>query len=781
MPNLFPQLEREEPGARAGRFVRVAVERGIDAEGTGEGLTYRATAADLAVGQRVIVPLGRGNRPTAGIIVAVGGAELLGDVAPGRVKPITQAMPSRLPARLVELAQWMADYYVCPLGMVLATMLPAAVKHGVGLTTRVEVEPAKGEDAAIVLESNRLTPSARRAWEALTELADGWPAEPKALASRLGLKNLGPLNRLLDLGLLRRVERQVVRTRMPWEKLQLQAPPPPLSLTRPQREIAEGIGGALGSFSVHLIRGVTGSGKTEVYMQVIRRAIDAGRTALVLVPEIALTPQAAGRFHQRFGGAGGIAVLHSGLTASERHRQWSLAASGGSVVIVGARSAVFAPVERLGVIVVDEEHATDYKQDQAPRYHGRDVAIKRAQMEKCPVILGSATPSLESWANARAGRYRLWELADRVGGGRLPRVEIVDLAAERRQFGGQRRGFQAVGHRMEAALRATLAEGGQAILLLNRRGHSSYISCPNAACGWCMGCEYCDASMVLHRVSGPVGGEVVRCHHCLAEQMVPRQCPLCAKRLIALGVGTQRLEEELLEKLGTEAGLASGSTMVRVDGDTMRTARDYFRVLARFGAGEVKLLLGTQMIAKGLDFPNVRLVGVINADTGLALPDFRASERTFQLVSQVAGRAGRGEHPGLVIVQTVNPRERAIERAAMHDYVGFAEAELAIRTRAGLPPATRMARIVVRDESHERAGAHAAEIAAVVRRAAPRLRLLGPGPCPIARIAGLFRYGLELIAPTARDLHTALAAARKTGKLRSDATTAVDVDPVALM
>lgn len=781
MQNLFPQLDSETLPDADGRYVRVAVERGIDAEGAGEGLTYGAGALELAIGQRVAVPLGKGNRPAAGIVVAVGGVELIGEVAPARVKAVAKAMPSLLPERLVELAKWMSDYYCCPLGMVLAGMMPAAVKRGVGLTTKIEVRPAAPESTGVILESARLTPSARKAWADLTALTTSWPMAPRALATRLGLKNLAPINRLLALGLLIRVERQFVKTRLPWQQNMLSAPPPPVALTADQNRIAAGIGSTLGSFAVHLLRGVTGSGKTEVYMQVIRRAIDAGRSAMVMVPEISLTPQTAGRFFERFGSDGAVAVLHSGLSASERHRQWAVAASGQAVVVVGARSAVFAPVEKLGVIVVDEEHASDYKQDQLPRYHGRDVAIKRAQMERCPVVLGSATPSLESWANARAGKYQLWELNQRVGGGQLPPVEVVDLAEERRRTGGERRWFQAIGGRLESALRETLSGGGQAILLLNRRGHSSYICCPNAACGWVMGCDHCDASMVLHRVHGPVGGEVVRCHHCLAEQIVPRMCPVCGRRVLALGVGTQKLEEELLEKLGAACDLDPGRTMVRVDGDTMKTAKDYFAVLDRFARGEVKLLLGTQMIAKGLDFPNVRLVGVINADTGLSLPDFRAAERTFQLVSQVAGRAGRGERPGLVIVQTVNPGERAIALASKHDYVGFAEGELTVRRRAGLPPAARMARVVVRDESHEKALRQAEEVATALRAAAPKLRLIGPGPCPVARIAGQFRFGIELIAPSAAELHRALASARSAGKLRSDAHTAVDVDPVALM
>jgi primosomal protein N' (replication factor Y) len=442
-------------------------------------------------------------------------------------------------------------------------------------------------------------------------------------------------------------------------------------------------------------------------------------------------------------------------------------------------------MERLGLIIVDEEHATDYKQDQLPRYNARDVAIKRGQIEGCPVLLGSATPSLESFSNAtELSRYRLWELPERVGGGRLPKVEIVDLALERKALAqtGQAdpRQLSPLGRRLEQSLRDTLSAGGQAILLLNRRGYSSYICCPSSQCGWVMNCDHCDAAMVLHRWGGGAVSEHLRCHHCLAEQLVPRQCPQCGRKTITLGAGTQRLEEDLASKFADL--LEPGVSMRRVDGDTMRTARDYFDVLGRFAAGQIRLLLGTQMIAKGLDFPNVRLVGVINADTALSIPDFRAAERTFQLVSQVAGRTGRGSEPGLVIVQTMNPQEPAIRLAAGHDYVSFARHELKIRQRAGLPPASRMARIVVRDKNHDQAKARAEALAELLQAAmTPGSRLIGPAPCPIARIAGQFRFGLELIAPRAGDLNAALSRVRAQGLLKSDAGTAVDVDPVALM
>lgn len=783
--------ERRPPAC----YARVVVERGIDDRGGIEGLTYACADADLAVGERVEAPLGRGGTISGGVVVAVGGPELLGSVAADKIKWISRRAGFGLTPPLLELARWLAAYYCTPLGLVLATMLPAAVKQGVGRRQEARLSRAATTEAE-VKAAGRLTPALRRAWDAIAALAeDEFPIAPLNLAAKVGPGSMRSIRRLTSMGLLAASTESVVRVRGDAVAGLLSGTrgvePTP---TPEQAAIIEGIGADVEArrFGVHLVRGVTGSGKTEVYIRVIRRALLAGRDAVVLVPEIALTPQTEEWFRARLGSGAdgvGVAVLHSGLSASRRNSEWQRAASGAARVIVGPRSAVFAPVRNLGVLVVDEEHEGSYKHEQLPRYHARDVAIKRGQIEGCPVVLGSATPSLESWSNATAAtptstpRYRLWELTRRVGGqGRMPEVRVVDMAEERRMRAlepgdGWRR---QIGPTLERAIAETLDEGGQVILLLNRRGFANHICCVSPACGWVLECDDCDAKLVFHKDRTLPKGGTVRCHHCLTEQLLPKACPWCGRAAATLGTGTQRIEEELVARFGPTHGLAEGTTLLRVDADTMGRAQDYFDALSRFGRGEVRLIVGTQMIAKGLDFPNVRLVGVVSADTALSLPDFRAGERTFQLVSQVAGRAGRGEHAGRVVVQTFAPEDEAILAAAAHDFPRYASAELALRRAHALPPATRMVRVVCRDVDAESARSRAAELAGLLKEHAG-LRVAGPMEAPIARIATHHRWEVQAFAEKAGPLQAALTSVRSRGLLKSDSRTAVDVDPVSLL
>lgn len=778
--------QRSTPVASFARYAVVAVERSIDrvSIATSDGLTYGVSdGMAVEVGQRVLVPLGRGDNPkcVGGYVVAVGGAELLGGLPVQRVKAIANVERSAMTPALVELAKWIGGYYVTPLGMVLASMVPSAVKRAVGTRKADLVRPAPAFDAG-TLPARR-----QRLLELVRALpADRFPVGVLELAALVQVKTKGPILSLVEAGALLVETREFVHSAAlaGSAPFTLETPPVP---TSDQSRVEGAIAGTLGDFAVHVIRGVTGSGKTEVYLRLIQRVLDAGRTAIVLVPEIALTPQTSERFTRRFG-ADVVAVLHSGLTASQRHAQWRRCEAGQARVVVGARSCVFAPLANLGLIVVDEEHDSSYKQDQLPRYHGRDVAVKRAQVEGCPCVLASATPSLESWVNTiegeggRPAKFTRHTMTTRATGAKMPRVQIVDMAEERRVRAMADRADalrqHLLGPTLERAMEGTLASGGQVMLLLNRRGFAHRIACPSTACGYMLMCSSCDAALVHHRHKAVAGG-LVRCHHCLTEQRVPTLCPTCGKKLTSLHTGTQSLEDEVSRKFAS-MGIVLGETMLRLDSDTMQHARDYHGALSRFAAGGVRVLVGTQMIAKGLDFPNVRLVGVVDADTALALPDFRAEERTFQLVSQVAGRAGRIGEQGLTIVQTHSPRNPAIVLAAEHDYEGFAAREWKVRLRAGLPPAARMARIVCRDKDSAKAR-EAAEMIAEALRASAGVSVSPPTECTISRIADHWRWEVRVIAPGAGPLRAALTQVRRQGLLVSDSRTAVDVDPVAVM
>ncbi|HRP63581.1 MAG TPA: primosomal protein N' [Phycisphaerales bacterium] len=784
MPSLFATENTQEAAHIA--LARVAVERGVDRYP--DGLTYAVPAAlaDLAPGERVIVPLGKANTPTAGYVVEISDETDTPESGRTKIKSILQRDPSatRLPVGLMSLAKWISTYYGAPIGMTLASMLPAAVKRGTGTVTRIVLD--LGDPLPL---GEKLPAAQKRVLETLASLpVESRPVEMRKLADLAGVKTTGPVRKLLERGLVEQSRKTAVEAA--WVEHARSAFPPfvPESLTAPQQRIVNEISPQLDKgFSIHLLYGVTGSGKTEVYIRLIEQTLATGRIALMLVPEISLTPQTGGRLIGRFPDHR-VAVLHSGLTAAQRHQQWQLAADGRAAIVLGARSAIFAPVQddRLGLIIVDEEHDGSYKQDQAPRYHGRDVAIRRAQLAGCPIVLGSATPSLESWFNATArseskARYALHRLDDRVPGAKLPKVHVVDFVREQRAHHDKR--VHLIGPTMLNALHRTLNAGSQALILLNRRGYANYIACPDHLCGYVMRCDQCDASMIYHlnRKGSGSGGlpGFVRCHHCLSEQKLPATCPDCGKKISTFGLGTQRVEEELLRDFPQ---LEEGQTLMRVDSDAMHGAKAFHDVLTRFGEGAIRVLLGTQMIAKGLDFPGVQLVGVINADTSINLPDFRAAERTFQLVSQVAGRSGRGVSPGVVIVQTFNPTSPAIRLAAAHDYVGFAQGELKFRAQSGLPPVKRMMRIVVRDDELAKCIAMSRRLADGLTRLSPKGVLVRPpAPCPISRIAGKHRHQVEVIAPTAREIQDLLAAARREEIIKPGAAMAVDVDPIALL
>ncbi len=513
------------------------------------------------------------------------------------------------------------------------------------------------------------------------------------------------------------------------------------------------------------MHGVTGSGKTEVYIQAIQEVLRFGRQAIVLVPEISLTPQTEARFRSRFGD---VALLHSHLTDAQRRRYWEQIADGRVSLVVGARSAIFAPTPNLGIIVLDEEHESSFKQDSAPRYNARDVALERARAEKIPLVLGSATPSLESWHRAQSGQFRLISLPSRVNDRPLPSVATIDLRNEYRD----RRSRGAISRQLYLAMDATLKDEGQIILLLNRRGYSTHIQCP--ACGMVLECPHCAIALTHHWQQ-----QIALCHYCDYQVKAPAVCPECSFEGIRYaGFGTQRLEAEVKARFPQH-------TCLRMDTDAMQKPGSHAQAFERFRAGEVRILVGTQMIAKGLDFPNVTLVGVINADTALHLPDFRAAERTFQLVTQVAGRTGRGDRGGRVLVQTFSPDHPAIAAAVRHDYNAFAAVELPIRESLGYPPFGSMVRLVVRGPAEVTTGQFADEVARRLRttldEAQCTARILGPAPAPIAKLRGHFRFQIQIQAGDGPSLRQAVRTATTDLKPPAEVLWMADIDPLDML
>ena len=517
-------------------------------------------------------------------------------------------------------------------------------------------------------------------------------------------------------------------------------------------------------FRTFLLHGVTGSGKTEVYLNAIEASLAEGRSALLLVPEIALTPAVAGQFFARFGDR--VAILHSAFTDVERSDQWRRIRSGAASVVVGTRSGVFAPVRNLGLIVVDEEHDGSYKQEETPRYNGRDVAVVRAQNSGACVILGSATPSLESRYNAERGKYTLLELPERIEERPMPSVALIDM----RQEFLETRKQATFSRQLLDALRERLENGEQTIVLLNRRGFSSFVAC--RACGERVQCINCSLTLTYHKRD-----RRLLCHYCGYAEKVPSACPKCAsEHIYFLGLGSERVEEELHQAFPT-------ARIARLDRDTVTGKRHYETILQEFREGNFDILVGTQMIAKGHDIPNVTLVGVVSADVGLGMPDFRAAERTFQLLTQVAGRAGRGSVPGMVLVQTINPDHYAVRLAAAQDYAAFYAKELTFRRAMHYPPFTAMANILVRSEKQEMAMRMSAELGILLMPPPEKLRVMGPAEAPVPRLKNEYRYQFLIKAISRKALNELLQKIRAFAAEHKWGATAlvIDVDPLTLM
>ena len=719
--------------------------------------------SQIAVGKRVEAPFGRGDSGVVGYCVRVH------EIPPLRtVKAIRRVLDeqSLLTDSLLRLTRWMADYYLCGWGQVLQAVLPAGVRDQAG--TREASFLVAVPEAELPRPLRVLTPKQTHALEQLRQATV--PMEQRQLAS-LAKVGAGVVKSLVEKGYARRHTERVERVELEpdLETVDHRA----ITLNAEQQSVWDKIRPALetGTYQSFLLHGVTGSGKTEVYLRAIEQVVARGQEALVLVPEISLTPQTISRFRGR---CGNVAVMHSHLTDSERGAHWRGIASGHVQVVVGARSAVFAPARRLGIIIIDEEHENSFKQESTPRYHARDVAVMRAKLENIPIILGSATPSLESWANAERGQYARLDLPSRVEARPMPAVRIIDMRHEPRSNGA----YSAISPTLENAMRDALARGGQVILLLNRRGFSTHVHCPT--CGFVANCKNCDLALTFHRQRSSLV-----CHYCGHEQEPFRKCPTCqTPSILYQGMGTEKLQAEIEQKFPNKV-------VQRMDSDTMSRPGSHQRVLDAFRGGLVHILMGTQMIAKGLDFPNVTLVGVINADAGLHLPDFRAGERTFQLLAQVSGRAGRGDREGKVMIQTYTPDHPSITLASRHDYLAFAELELAQRREHQYPPYQRLVRLIIRSENEEAARNFADLLSGAfeeaLRRAdrqppqSPGVRLLGPAEAPVYRLNGNYRQHFQLQSPSPGLLHQVLREVLAVVKQPSNVEYQVDVDPFNMM
>ncbi len=790
-----------------------------------EPYTYAvpASLADRVVpGARVVVPVRA--RELIGIVVAV-------DVPPPQAAARdVLAAPDADPALtgpLLETAHWMAGYYGAPIGLTIRAMVPSGLwggskvlvtllpggrariggtagallaylerEGGAAVLSRaaralgrplwdaadrlsrvgaveLRIEPPDPERSVattreVRLSDARLTlleretrfarrPAQRRLYEALEGLGGGAPAAH--LTERLGF-GAGVIRALVADGLASSTDMPRVRDPFADEP----GTPPPATLTADQAAALQQLG-AVRAGEGALLFGVTGSGKTLVYLEAIRRALATGQGAIILVPEIGLTPQTVSRVRGAFGDA--VAVLHSALSEGERADAWRALRRGEKRVAVGARSAVFAPVQRLGVIVVDEEHETSYKNGEAPRYQARDVARVRARLEGARLVLGSATPSLDTVA-AVGPRLSLLRLPVRVGARPLPAVQLVDLRSAPLVPSGRAVPWSET---LATAVDAALSRREQVILLLNRRGFASFLQCPS--CGEVPGCPDCSISLTLHRAPA-----ALRCHYCDHREPVPASCRHCGHAVQqARGIGTQQLEALVAER-------HPDARVARMDLDTTGTKWSHHRILGRIGRGEVDVLLGTQMIAKGMDFPNVTLVGVVDADTALHLPDFRAAERTFQLLAQVAGRAGRGPKGGRVVVQTRSPGHPALRFAAAHDVEGFLAAERVLRDSPPYPPAVALANVIVSSEREDRATRDADKVGEWLHRLVESQRLelvvLGPAPCPLARVQRRWRWHVLLKGPGDGIGRVVRYAAPRLGEL-VPSRVVLDRDPASLL
>jgi len=719
-------------------------------------------------GTRVKVPFG--PREVMGVVT-----KILDESPHGNLREIIKTVGGQalVTPSILRLVRWIADYYCCAPEIAMKAVLPDAVrKEEEGWRERLFVRalPVHGD-----------LPKLTKRQEDLWTIVEEWRELPLQELVRLAGTTSTTIRKLEDKGLVSIAPQ--ISERDPYGKEHI-LPSQPLELNAEQATALKSVVDAMERLakpagdeakpegdSVFLLHGVTGSGKTEVYLQAIAHALGQGQGAIVLVPEISLTPQTVERFKARFSQGPQqtlVAVLHSHLSAGERHDEWHKIRQGRARIVIGARSAVFAPVERLGLVIVDEEHEHSYKQEEAPRYNARDLAVVRGQQEGAAVVLGSATPSMESYHNVQRKKYALLSLTERVDQKNMPLVRVIDMRSAARK----EKGISIFSPQLREAILQRLEKNEQVMLFLNRRGWSSSLQCPD--CGYVAECPNCSVSLTYHRAA-----QQLMCHSCGHIEAAPTKCPeqSCGNAAIRFaGLGTEKVE----------AALAKGFPMAKVkrmDSDTLKRKEDYRRILGDFRTGKIDILLGTQMIAKGLHFPNVTLVGIINADLSLHIPDFRAGERTFQLLTQVAGRAGRGDVEGEVYVQSFTPFHPSIQYARRHDFIGFYEQEIEFRQELRYPPVSRVALLTLRGRSEDRVKFFADHLRKEMDALAGELGdtvVAGPAPAPLLRAENFYRYQVMMRTPNMSALSRKLSARQQALQIPDDIRLIIDIDPMTL-
>ncbi len=741
------------------KVIQVALFRGIENE-----LSYLVSeplASKVGIGSLILVPL-RGSSSPA-IVVDECSLSDFKNHSGFKLRKIYSLVQEEkvLNKELLKLAYWMRDYYGCSLQTVFESMIPAVVRAGKSALEAKEIKLARLPTGEELSKMERRAPTQ---FKVCKFMIDHNSSILKSALLRVCEVTSASVDSLIKKGILEQSDKIIGRSAYDDELAKCEVVSGEVPVLNDEQSVAfADISADLDSksFKTRLLYGVTGSGKTEVYIRAMNKVLSEGGTCVYLVPEISLTPQTVGRLRSRLGKEANLVVWHSNLTNGQRLDAWRALASGKSKVVVGARSCIFAPLENVKLIIVDEEHDSAYKQDKNPRYNARDIAVLRAKFSECLCILGSATPSLESLYNADLGKYEISRIRERVDGSRLPSVFILDMKREKHNATLSNLLIEKIGQRLD--------NGEQVILFLNRRGYSKIFECQD--CGWVEQCPHCSVSMTWHKREN-----LVKCHICGFTKEAPLLCANCnSLRAKWHGDGTQKIEE-------TVSKLFPSARIGRMDRDTMKRRDNYRKVLGDFRAGRLDILIGTQMIAKGLDFPRVTLVGIINADVSLRMPDFRAAERTYQLIVQVAGRAGRGENAGEVIVQTMTPEAEPIQYAKRDDMESFLESEMESRKEYGYPPYMRLIRHIFRGRNPDKLAFFAEEWAKIAERELGSVCVIrGPSPAPLEKSEDFYRWHIWYFCKSVRPVMSTITRLRKDFEFPPDIDDFIDVDPMSMM